>query len=98
MRGRWGLVPADCSGPASEAKGLMTVGADTIDFYEAHGTLASASSSDAEHLRGTFAMTGEGANWNRDEALVLTDGGLTLVRREFGKDAIPEPLTYHRCH
>ncbi len=97
MQGRWGLVPADCEPNRADAKGLMKVDATSLVFYEARGVIGAVSAGDAKHLRATFAMTGEGMNWNREQAFALDAANDTLVRQEFGKDAIPGPLTYHRC-
>ncbi len=97
MRGRWGLVAADCEPGRADAKGLMTVSARKLEFYESVGTLARATEGDRTHLRGVFDFTGEGMSWQRDQSLELTEGGRALVRREFGQDASPEPLQYNKC-
>src|SRR3546814_15417418 len=42
LRGRWGLVPTDCTSTQGDAKGLLTVSGDTLTFYESaedHGTI-----------------------------------------------------------
>ena len=97
MRGRWGLVPDDCLPPRADAKGLMVVDAASLVFYEARGALRSVSSGSATRLRATFAMTGEGMRWDREQSFALDPANDVLVRQEFGRDAIPQPLTYHRC-
>jgi hypothetical protein len=48
-------------------------------------------------MRATFDFTGEGMEWEREMTLTLENGGETLVRREYGDDAAPEPLEYTRC-
>jgi hypothetical protein len=97
MRGRWGMVPADCEPGRADAKGLMMVDATTLVFYEARGVLGGVSAGDARHLRAVFAMTGEGMRWNREQSFALDAANDTLIRQEFGPDAISQPLTYHRC-
>ena len=97
MRGRWGLVPADCTSTRGDTKGLIEVGPDTLRFYEAKAQLGPISEGGPERIRASFAFTGEGMEWSRDELLALKDHGTALVRREFGEDALPAALTYHRC-
>lgn len=97
LRGRWGLVAADCEPGRADAKGLLVVTADQLKFYESVGTLGDAAERSPERLRANFAFTGEGMSWNRDMLLEVRDGGKALVRQEFGADAAPEPLRYTRC-
>lgn len=97
MHGRWGLVPADCTSTRGDAKGLITVSAGEIRFYESVGQVDSASERSDTAFRGQFAFTGEGMQWTRDMALALGADGTTLVRSEFGAEAMAEPLTYTKC-
>jgi hypothetical protein len=97
LRGRWGLVAADCEPGRSDAKGLLIVGPDKLTFYESVGTLGEASERTPTRLRARFAFTGEGMSWNRDMLLEAEDGGKALVRQEFGADAAPDPFRYMRC-
>lgn len=97
LRGRWGLVAADCEPGRSDAKGLLAISADKLKFYESVGTLGEASERTPMRLRASFAFTGEGMSWNRDMLLEVQDGGKALVRQEFGADAAPAPLRYMRC-
>src|SRR3546814_10414116 len=39
FQGRWGLVANDCDPARDDNKGLMTVAADTLKFYESRGVL-----------------------------------------------------------
>ena len=94
MRGRWGLVPADCTSTQGDNKGLLTVGADTLSFYESRAKLGRMVSSSPEKLTAEFAFTGEGQNWTRTETLSLTNSSNTLVRED---DELPQPLRYSRC-
>lgn len=97
IRGRWGLVPKDCTSKLGDAKGLITVSAKQIKFYEAVARLGKVKAFAADSIRGTYDFSGEGQTWTLDVALDLQNGGKTLVRRDTGKDAAPEPLTYTRC-
>jgi hypothetical protein len=95
LRGRWGLVPADCEPGRADAKGLLTVSADKLEFCESVGTLGEASERLPQSLRANFAFTGEGMTWTRE--MSLETDGKTLTRTEYGAEAMPEPLRYTRC-
>ena len=97
LQGRWGMVPADCTSTRGDAKGLLKIDGKTLEFYESVGTLGEVKEQSATRLRATFAFTGEGMNWSRDEVLDVQDNGKTLVRREYGEDASPEPFKYSKC-
>ena len=97
IQGRWGLVPADCTSTRGDAKGLLTVSATTLTFYESRGTLTRIRERSDMRLRADFAFSGEGMTWTRDEVLDIQDGGKTLIRREYGEDALPGPFKYARC-
>lgn len=97
VRGRWGLVPADCTSTRGDAKGLLIVEADKLRFYESVGALGEASESGENAIRATFSFTGEGMEWTRDQTLEVRDGGKTLIRREHGPEAAPEPFKYAKC-
>jgi hypothetical protein len=97
FRGRWGLVPADCTSTRGDAKGRLTVGTDRLEFYESVGTLDTIMDAEPARLRADFDFEGEGMRWEREIVLDLQDGGTTLIRREFGEDAAPEPFRYARC-
>lgn len=97
MQGRWGMVPADCTSTRGDAKGLITVSAKDIRFYESVGTLGTISQGDANHIRANFAFTGEGMEWTREMDMAIEDGGEVLIRQEFGQDAIPGPQRYTKC-
>ena len=95
LRGRWGLVAADCEPGRADAKGLMVVSGDKLEFYESVGTLGTASERLPQSIRAGFAFTGEGMTWTRE--MVLETDGETLTRTEFGPEAMPEPLRYTKC-
>ncbi|MXO58461.1 hypothetical protein GRI89_02725 [Altererythrobacter salegens] len=97
FQGRWGLNANDCSGDPAAAKGLLTIDASTLRFYESTGTLDEVTSSTEGRLRGNYSFTGEGMEWQRDEILDLRNGGKVLVRREFGEGASPEAFDYTKC-
>ena len=97
IQGRWGLVAADCEPGRDDAKGLLTITADKLEFYESVGTLDSIEEAGANRIRADFDFTGEGMTWERDIALDLQDGGQTLVRREYGEGAAAEAFRYSKC-
>lgn len=96
-QGRWGLVPADCTSTRGDAKGLLTIDGTTLKFYESRGTLGKIAERSETRIRASFAFSGEGSTWTHDEVLDVQGGGKTLVRREYGDDALPWPLKYARC-
>jgi hypothetical protein len=99
IRGRWGLVAADCEPGRDDAKGLLTVTADKLEFYESVGTLREIEEASATRIRASFDFEGEGMTWQRDGLLEVQDGGDTLVRRESGGiDAAPGPFRYTKCN
>lgn len=97
LRGRWGLVPLDCTGDPAAAKGLITVGPQSIRFYEAEARLGTIAAISESAVTAPFAFEGEGQSWTLDVTLQSPDGGKTLVRRDKGPDAAPAPLTYGKC-
>lgn len=97
LHGRWGLVPADCTSTRGDNKGLLTITADTLRFYESVGTLDKIVERDTSRIVADFAMTGEGQSWTRRMVLEAEDGGKALVRREQGADAMLGLLRYQRC-
>ena len=97
LQGRWGIVDADCTSTRGDAKGLLTIDADTLKFYESAATLGAIQSGSASALKASFAFTGEGQSWNLDVALSSPDGGKTLIRKDTGPDAAPGTLTYKKC-
>jgi hypothetical protein len=97
LQGRWGLVPADCEPGRADAKGLLVIEDDSLEFYESMAELRQVDERSAGRIRADFAFTGEGISWQREMELVTRDRGETMVRREFGAEAMPEPLEYARC-
>jgi hypothetical protein len=94
VQGRWGLVPADCNSTRGDAKGLLTITGDTLQFYESRAKLTKVLGNWPEKLKAQFAFTGEGQNWTRTEILSLTNSSNTLIRED---QELPQPLRYSRC-
>jgi hypothetical protein len=97
IQGRWGLTEADCEPGRADAKGLLTISGDRLEFYESVGTLDSIDEAGPNRIRADFDFTGEGMTWERDIALDLQDGGQTLVRREYGEGAAADAFSYSKC-
>ncbi|WP_165912335.1 hypothetical protein [Novosphingobium sp. PhB165] len=97
LRGRWGLVNGDCTSTRGDAKGLLTIDATRLTFYESVASLGTVKSAADDAIEAEFAFSGEGQSWKLDVSLASPDGGHTLVRKDTGPDAAPETLTYTRC-
>lgn len=97
LQGRWGLVPADCEPGRADAKGLLVVDGDSLEFYESTARLGEVADRTAGRIRATFAFTGEGMEWEREIEFATPDAGATMLRRDFGEEAPAEPLEYARC-
>lgn len=97
LQGRWGMVPADCTSTLGDAKGLLTITAGTMQFYESRGVLKSIAEQSPTRLVADFDFTGEGMAWQRRMVLDAQNDGRTLVRREYGADAAPGAFRYARC-
>ena len=97
IRGRWGLTSADCEPGRDDAKGLLTITADQLEFYESVGELDDIREVTDDRIHASFDFTGEGMEWEREMALELQETGAALVRREFGADAAPGSFRYVKC-
>ncbi len=98
LHGRWGLVAADCTSTRGDAKGLLTIDATMLRFYESRGTLIRIAETEPSRIVADFAFSGEGQTWQRRMTLDVQDNGQTLIRRESGGDgAMPGPLRYRKC-
>ncbi|MBN8842396.1 MAG: hypothetical protein J0H88_04030 [Sphingomonadales bacterium] len=97
VQGRWGLVAADCTSTRGDAKGLLTIEAADLRFYESHGILAHIRERGATRIVADYKFSGEGMEWDRLMQLTVLDGGKTLVRRDYGEGASAEPMRYSRC-
>ena len=65
--------------------------------YEAVAKIGKVKEADDSRIRATFRYSGEGQTWVQDVVLDAQDGGKTLIRRDFGPDALPGPQKYTRC-
>ncbi len=92
LQGRWGLTPADCTTTRGDAKGLLTITADQIQFYESRGTPGNSIESGDTGISGNFNFTGEGQSWSKYLSLKLQGDG--LVRTERSPMA---SYTYAKC-
>lgn len=97
FQGRWGMVPADCTSTRGDAKGLLTITASKLQFYESVGTLDTIMDAEPTRVRAAFDFEGEGMKWQREIVLDLQDDGATLIRRDYGEDAAPGPFRYAKC-
>ncbi|MDQ2892172.1 MAG: hypothetical protein M3R64_03650 [Pseudomonadota bacterium] len=94
FQGRWGMVPEDCNPKRADNKGLMTVAADRLTFYESRATIGSLHQVTPTKLTGTLDYTGEGQTWKKATSLTLQDAGKTLVREETDP---ADASTYSKC-
>ena len=94
FRGRWGMVPDDCTSTRGDAKGLIIVDENSIKFFESDASLTKVTGNSPENFTGTFAFSGEGENWTNTQNLKLTGSSNTLVRKQ---SDITQPFTYKRC-
>jgi len=96
LRGRWGLVPLDCTSTMGDAKGLVEIGADSMKFYESRAKLTTVKSAAADSIRANYAFAGEGQEWTQDiELKRLASGKMERIDR--GEHALAGPLIYSRC-
>ena len=97
LRGRWGLVAADCTTANGDDKGLITVDAESIRFYESRAVLNTVKEVRESRVVASFDFSGEGQTWSMEETLDLQGDGKQLVRTEKGENAMTEPLHYTKC-
>ena len=94
FRGRWGMVPDDCTSTRGDAKGLITIDSGSMKFFESQGKLTKVTLDAPENFTGTFVFTGEGQSWTNSQNLKLTGSSNTLVRSETD---VSQSFTYKRC-
>lgn len=82
FRGRWGMTSADCDLSRSDTKGLVTVSANELKFYESLGRLKQITQVSPTEVKARFDFSGEGQNWTKDMTLKLDQGGTILIRVE----------------
>jgi hypothetical protein len=101
FHGRWGLVPADCTSTRGDAKGLITITADAIQFYESVARPVALTAVGGRRLDGNYAASGEGQTWTLLQRLELGADGKTLTRTVDQGDSAPAPggnrFVYTRC-
>ena len=93
LHGRWGMSPDDCTSTRGDAKGLLTITADEMRFYESVAVPQAELALAPGSIRGNFNFTGEGQSWTKFQSLRL-DGG-KLVRTESNPAA---SYTYAKCN
>lgn len=92
MHGRWGLTRTDCTSERGDAKGLVTIAADSISFYESAARPADIVELTPTRIRGEFAFAGEGMTWS--SPMIWSVEGNRLVRIDSEPDS---RLVYTRC-
>lgn len=92
LHGRWGLTPGDCTSTRGDAKGLLTIGAGELRFYESSAIPAGNAKASSDSFSADFAFTGEGQAWTKFQALQLQ--GDKLIRTESSPMA---SYTYAHC-
>lgn len=97
IQGRWALEAGDCAARAGTDLTALVIDAKTLRFFESAGDLARVRERSANRIVADYKFSGEGEQWDRLMLLALVDGGKTLVRRDYGEGAAPEPMRYRRC-
>jgi hypothetical protein len=92
FHGRWGMTPQDCTSTRGDAKGLLTISADEMRFYESAAVPEGELALGRDSLSGDFSFTGEGQSWTKFQALRLQ--GRELVRTESNPTA---SYSYAKC-
>ncbi|HET7710264.1 MAG TPA: hypothetical protein VFK50_12165 [Sphingomicrobium sp.] len=92
LHGRWGLTPGDCTSTRGDNKGLLTVSASELRFYESRAVPVAHVNSSADSFSAEYAFTGEGMSWKKYQTLELQDD--KLVRTESNPTT---SYTYARC-
>ena len=92
LQGRWGMTPADCTSTRGDNKGLLTVSADGLRFYESRAVPVAHVNTSPDSFSAEYAFTGEGMEWKKFQTLELQ--GDKLVRTESNPTT---SYTYARC-
>ncbi len=92
MHGRWALTPGDCTTTRGDDKGLLTISAKELRFYESVAVPAANVATSDNAVEGSFNFTGEGQNWTSRQTLQVK--GDKLMRKQSDP---PTSLTYTRC-
>jgi hypothetical protein len=86
LQGRWGLTPADCMPKRGDAKGLLIVTPEALQFYESRAVPAADVDSDGD------SISGEGQSWTKYVSLKIDKQ--MLVRTETKPTA---SFSYAKC-
>lgn len=97
LRGRWGMVPKDCTSLHGDAKGLLEISATELMFFESRGTLKTLTEREATRIKANFTLNGEGMTWQSTMTLTVQDNGQSLIRQEDPDDGPPASYHYTRC-
>ena len=92
LHGRWGMTPGDCTSTKGDAKGLLTVSAEGLKFYESVAKPAGELKTSDDSASGDFTFTGEGMTWKKYEVLEIQSN--KLVRTE---SSPMKSFAYVRC-
>lgn len=92
LRGAWALSPGDCAARGGQSTGLLIVTQTELRFHDSRAIPVSDIGTSPDYISGTFAFTGEGKAWTRNETLQLQ--GNQLLRSETQPT---ESYTYARC-
>jgi hypothetical protein len=92
LHGRWGLVPGDCTSTRGDDKGLVTISADQIRFYESVARPAKITERSDTRIRGEFGFAGEGMEWTNH--MIWSAAGDKLTRVDSEEEL---RLVYTRC-
>jgi len=97
IQGRWALKADDCAAKRGTDLTALVVDTRSLRFFESAGDLARIRERSATRLVADYKFSGEGEEWDRLMQLSVEDDGKTLVRRDYGEGAAPEPMRYSRC-
>lgn len=92
LHGRWGMTPADCTTTMGDDKGLLTIGPNSLKFYESRAVPGTSIETGPNSISGNFDFAGEGERWT--DYLSLKLNGKVLVRTD--RDP-PASTNYARC-
>ena len=92
LHGRWGVTPSDCSSERGESKGLITISAASISFYESVARPAEIYKATPTSIHGEFAFIGEGMAWTNPMRWSVDGNKLTRIDSEE-----ESRLVYTRC-
>ena len=97
IQGRWALKAADWQAKRGTDLTALVIDAKTLRFFESAGELARIRERSTTRIVADYKFSGEGEDWDRLMQLTVEDGGMTLVRRDYGEGAVPEAMRYSRC-